>query len=118
MFQRTHRNSIRVIPDPNAPIEIQIIGQTFLDVLSARDICVDGIGVNVPHRFKGCDIGQSVTLIISLPHLKSFQVTGKIRHEPRKGKNYFGLEFETISPQAQRCIADYVEYMLKKQSES
>lgn len=103
------RQHARVAPHYLHPIEVQLVGNGFMDVLKARDISESGIGVEVPHQFKDCDISKDVELIVTLPGVRPFRAKGKIRHRGEvKGSSFFGLEFTAMPKGARELIALYV----------
>lgn len=110
------RNYLRVTPEATAPIEIQIMGcQTmggiFLDVLTARDISIGGIGIFVPHNFRGCDVSHTVELVITLPRGIPFKAVGRVIHKKSEDKGgYFGVKFLKIDDRARQAIAAYVTF--------
>jgi len=109
VYYKEKRRSTRVRPDPASPIEVQIIGVSFLEVLHARNICIHGMGIFVPHRFEGYNIDSCVELIITLPQGRPFKAIGKIRHEANKSKSFFGVEFVELDEKDRQAIAQYVE---------
>lgn len=108
------RRYIRVIPKENEPIEIQLIGSNFIDILNAKDISEGGIGIFVPHNFEGCEIGGIIDILIKLPKTKSFVVKGKIIHKQTQNPHFFGVEFIEISPENQAKIRNYVQKRLEE----
>jgi hypothetical protein len=96
----------RVHPKPGEPIEVQLMGTDFLDVLDVRDISAGGLGLQVPHLFAGCNIDAQLDVIIALPHERSFMVRGVIRHIS-KG-SLFGLEFTDLPASARARLDRYV----------
>lgn len=86
------------------------MGTAFLDVLRARDISVGGLGVSVEHGFEGCDLSETVQLVIKLPDRKAFMARGIVRHTNAK-LSLFGIEFSELSDSAKACIAEYVAQM-------
>lgn len=101
---------MRVPVDPAAPVRVDIMGRGFLDVLHARDICVGGLGISVPHGFEGCDIDSEVELIVTLGRAPPFKTTGAIRHHGKPGDGHvFGVEFVALSPEQHRAVEAYVE---------
>lgn len=106
------RSVPRVEPDPEAAIEVQIMGDGFLDVLLARDICENGIGIYVAHGFEGCRIDCDVKLCITLPGHSPFLANGRIVHEPSPTKNFFGVVFTKIFIVDQRKIRSYLKKRL------
>lgn len=101
----------RVRPLPSRPVEVQIMGSTFLEVLTVEDISVGGVGVRVPHGFRLGDFDQTVQLIIALPGHRPFKADAVIRHQRGvKDSSKFGVEFVRVGdPQA---VAAYVDQLL------
>jgi hypothetical protein len=108
------RQSPRVTPPRAAGVEVQIMGTDHLDVLPARDISTSGIGVQVPHRFAGCDLGTEVELVITLPGLRSFMAYGIIRHWSGSSSDHFGVEFTRIDARHVSAISAYIKEYLNK----
>lgn len=107
---RERRRFVRVRPHPHRPIEVQVVGNDFMDVFFAQDISVGGMAVSVPHRFEGCEINAEVMLIVSLPGAKAFRAKGQIRHvASRADGDVFGLQFTAIAPEAHEQVRAYVE---------
>src|SRR3954471_21893733 len=46
--RRVHK---RVRPRKDAPVEVQIVGDGFIEMVAARDISIGGLGIHVPHTF-------------------------------------------------------------------
>ncbi len=111
---RRSRDSDRVRPKRDHPVEVQIVGRNSIDVLNARDISVTGIGVYVPHRFEGCDIDAEVELVLTLPEQKPFVARGRIRHETRRGdsSSFFGFQFLHLSSEQVDLLRRYVRSSL------
>ena len=109
--QREQRQSPRVVPLSSRPVEVQIMGRAFLEVLTAEDVSVGGVGVRVPH---GLDIGdqdEPVELIVSLPGAKPFKARAVIRHRQDAALHErFGVEFTHLPESAP--IHEYVQQML------
>ncbi len=108
------RRYVRVKPKENEPVEIQIMGTDFIDVLNARDISEGGVGIKVEHDFKGCHIGGILDIIITLPGKKPFKVKGKIIHKNIENSHLFGVEFIEISENAKYLIREYVNNRLSE----
>lgn len=108
---RRRNNCSRVEPSKTAPIEVQIIGDDFLDIVRARDIGMGGVGVWIGHGFVGCDISSEVDLVITLPRRKSFVVRSKIRHntELGLGDKFFGVEFLSLTARQKDAIGTYLQ---------
>lgn len=109
------RRFVRVSPDREHPIRIDINGENFLDILSANDISEGGVGVSVPHRFKGCDTQSTVTFIIGLPYPEKtlLSVTGQIKHV---SGDRFGVCFTRVSDETRSKIKSYISVRLKQES--
>lgn len=110
-FSRDKRRPApRVRPLAAQPVEIQVMGTGTLDVLHARDISTSGVGIYVPHRFRGCDIDSEVELVVTLPKRRPFLTRGVIRHVTRHGEptEYFGVEFTDLRDAHRKQIQAYV----------
>lgn len=110
------RRDKRVKPPAAEPIEIQIMGTNSLDILKANDISISGIGINVPHRFEGCNISEEVELVITLPNSRPFLARGVISHiSSSKQKNdIFGIQFTSISNNNSNQIKGYIEQIVQR----
>jgi hypothetical protein len=107
--QAVDAERIRVRPDPHRPVEVQVMGPGFLDVLHARDVSEGGLGVWVPHSFEGCDLRAAVELIVTLPGTPSFHAAGILRHRTIDGSlQFFGVELTRISTRAHEALKAYV----------
>jgi len=110
------RRFVRITPLPSEPVEIHLTGQglfdgLFIDVLHAKDISEGGVGVEVLHSFKGCDLNQEVELIIDLPGIGDpFKAKGRVRHMMRSSASggFFGVEFAEIAPVDLSKIKKYI----------
>ena len=93
------------------PVEVQIMGPNSIDVLRARDVSAEGIGVLVPLRFEGCDIDSQVELVVSLPRQRPFVAHGRVRHatEGGGGSDCFGVHFTQLSPEHRRRLEAYLD---------
>ena len=116
MSYREKRVHERIKPDPKHPIEIQIMGKNFIDILNAEDISEGGIGIIVPHKFEGCDIDSPVELVITLPPDNCFKAQGKIRHYSQQltDKGIFGVEFTDMKKKNWKDISLYVKVLARK----
>jgi c-di-GMP-binding flagellar brake protein YcgR len=108
-----HRKHQRVLPLPGRPVEIQLMGGEFLDVLSAKDISQGGVAVTVPHGFAGTSIADEIELIVKLPGRSAFLARGVIRHLGTAGTS-FGVEFTSVPEEARRKLAQYIEEMCER----
>ena len=102
--------SERVRPEKGRPIEIQIMGTGFLDVLHARDISSSGVGIFVFHGFAGCNLYDDVELVLTLPKQRPFLARGLIRHQTEAGSDspFFGVEFTEMNDKYRHMINIYV----------
>lgn len=108
------RAAPRVQPSRAEKVEVQIMGTDHIDVLPAKDISVSGIGVSVPHRFAGCDLGTEVELVITLPGMRSFRAYGIIRHWTGSTSDHFGVQFTRIETKHVSQISSYIKECLAK----
>ena len=116
--RKEQRQAIRVKPLDSEPIEIQIIGFEFMDILHARNICALGIGIWVPHQFKGCKIDEEVQIVVTLPDMEPFLCRGMIRHKSSSDeKAFFGIQFTGISKLHHAWIKNYVQSRLSEEAE-
>jgi hypothetical protein len=114
--QRVH---IRVWPSPSRPVQVQIIGSDFLDVLIPVDVSEGGVGLRVPHRFEGCAINGQVDMIVKLPGVRAFQVKGLIRHirDEAGGKGIFGAQFVDLRPEHRELLRAYVDERVARKAQ-
>jgi hypothetical protein len=104
--------AVRVQPDPDEPIEVQLMSARFLDIFEARDISVTGVGIFVPYRFEGCHLRSHVDLVITLPGSEPFLAKGRLVHRTKREREFFGVEFVGLSRESRSEIAGYVERRL------
>ncbi len=110
------RKAPRVRPADNEPIEIQINGAGFMEILYARDISTEGVGIWVPHKFKGCQIPGEVAVVVTLPGIEPFIGIGMLRHRtPDEEQEVFGIEFTQIANLDRSHIDAYVKRRLAEQ---
>ncbi len=102
------RRYIRVRPHEWAPVEIQLNGVDFLDILYAEDISEGGARINVPHEFSGCTIDAAIDLVITLPEYRSFKARGRIRHVGNT-RTAFGVEFISLEESSRQQLRGYVQ---------
>jgi c-di-GMP-binding flagellar brake protein YcgR len=108
------RKHPRVRPLVRKPVEIQLMGSDFLEVLSARDISLGGVGIRVDHAFSGYDLASEIQLLIKLPGKRSFIANGRVRHKAtREGWEIYGVEFTRLPAEGEVDLAAYVERMLE-----
>ena len=104
--------AVRVRPEPDEPIEVQLMSEGFLDIFEARDISVTGVGIFVPYRFEGCHLTSPVDLVITLPGSEPFLAKGRLVHRTKLEQEFFGVEFVDLSHVWRSKIARYVERRL------
>jgi hypothetical protein len=104
--------SVRVRPDPDEPIEVQLMSENFLDIFEARDISVTGVGIYVPYRFEGCGLTSPVDLVITLPACIPFLASGRLVHRTKTEREFFGVQFVDLSHSHRSMIARYVKKRL------
>jgi c-di-GMP-binding flagellar brake protein YcgR len=109
------RKHIRILPERNHPISVDINGENFIEVLKAIDISEGGVGISVPSELKGCYTDMPVTLVISLPQPEEylFSVLGKIKHVANKK---FGVIFLNLDKTSLMKIRRYIAYRIKSES--
>ena len=101
--------SVRVQPDPQEPVEVQLMSEAFLDIFEARDISATGVGIYVPYRFEGCRLTSPVDLVITLPEAEPFLAKGRLVHRTKLEREFFGVEFVALTHDSKSKIARYVE---------
>ena len=109
MKHKNKRKKIRVLPDPQNPIIINLVGGNFIDILKAKDIGEGGLSVYVPYQFEGCITNREIELIITLPGVRSFKTRGMIRHKGEKQGFYFGIAFTYIDKIYLETLKDYIK---------
>ena len=110
-----NRKNIRVLPDKNQPIRIDINGDNFVDIFYVKNISMGGIGIEVPHRFKECSIDQDVSLIVKLPKPinKHISFSSSIIHI---NNQVFGISFKNLTKQDKTLLKDYISSQLNNAS--
>ena len=106
------RKHIRVNIEHDYPLEVQIMGDAFLDVLGTKDISSSGVGVIVPHEFRGLNINKEVDLILTLLNETPFKAKGIIRHKGKydgnSEKGHFSVKFTNIANKNKKMIDRFV----------
>jgi c-di-GMP-binding flagellar brake protein YcgR len=102
----------RVRPEPDEPIEVQLMSARFLDIFEARDISETGVGIFVPYRFEGCKLRSPVDLVITLPDEEPFRTKGRLVHRTKMEREFFGVEFVDIASAHRAQIGRYVSRRL------
>ena len=110
--KRRHR-FIRVAPNQESPVRVDINGGGIIEVMKALDISEGGICIRVTHRFKGSDMDEPVSFIIYLPDPinQFFRVEGRIKHVRN---DLFGVQFTNLSDKSRTLIRRYVARWLQK----
>ncbi|MDA3900270.1 MAG: PilZ domain-containing protein [Spirochaetes bacterium] len=109
------RHHIRVTPATETPVEIQIMGKGFLDIIFAKDISTQGIGIEVPHKFEGSDIDFPIELIITIPPNDCFKANGIIKHSniEQTSRGIFGVQFSSIQKGYEKVLKRYIDERIK-----
>ncbi|MCP4601526.1 MAG: PilZ domain-containing protein [Proteobacteria bacterium] len=117
---RNRRRFSRVAPMDGEPVEIQIIGENFMEQIEARDISKGGISILVPHMFEGCRVDGELDLIISLPKTRPFMARATIRHTKSRDDEtgIFGVKFTSIEEAHIQTVEDYVDDLMKNGNET
>ena len=104
------RDATRYLPLGTQAVEVHILGRNSLDILTARDISMTGVGVYVPHRFVGCGVESEVELVITLPGQRTFVAKGRVKHQTGSadGPPFFGVEFTHLKPEHRERIRAYL----------
>jgi len=89
------------------------MGERFLDIFEARDISTTGVGITVPYRFEGCELGNPVELVITLPGGKPFLVKGNLVHRSKMESEFFGVQFIDLGETERDQIAKFVDERLR-----
>ena len=115
LFKNKKRKYLRVKPEKDYPIRVEVNGENFLEILFANDISEKGMGATVSHEFKGCHIDMPVSLVVSLPFpiRKNILLKGKIKHI---ADSRFGINFFTPDKKDYKKIKNYVKYRIKQES--
>ena len=111
-WPKNSRRYFRAVPEAEHPIHLDINGENFIEILTAVSISQKGIGIKVPHGFKGCKINKQVELVLSLPYPinQSILLFGKIRHI---ANTKFGVSFTKMSNESKKIIRKYIQYRIK-----
>jgi c-di-GMP-binding flagellar brake protein YcgR len=112
----SRRAHSRVRPKPGEPIEVQLIGTDFLEIVEVRDISAGGLGLQVTDVFQGSSLDAQVDVIITLPRERPFSARGLIRHV--SNEKMFGVEFTELPEPARSRIERYVAARIAQGAES
>jgi hypothetical protein len=115
MVETNRRSQTRIEPEVELPIRIDLNGENFLDIIYAKDISERGIGFQVNHGFKGCEINQLVSMIVSLPHPTHYTLSVKAQIK-YISEGHFGAIFHELSTKDRKSIQQYIFYRLTDES--
>ena len=110
------RHHLRMPPNQEEPIRVDIDGDHFVDIFDAIDISETGLGLKAPQGFRGCDLNKPVTFIIELPSRPKnifLQARGKIIHIYG---SRFGISFHDLSDITRAQIKRYIARRLREES--
>ena len=111
-WPKNRRKYFRAVPEEGHPIHLDINGENFIETLTPVSISQKGIGISVPHGFKGCEINKQVELVLSFPYPinQDIRVFGKIRYITNL---MFGIIFTEMSSEDNKIIRKYIKYRVK-----
>ncbi len=111
-WPKNRRRYFRAVPEEEHPIHLDINGENFIEILTAVSISQKGIGIKVPHGFKGCKINNQVELVLSLPYPinQSIVIFGNIKYTTNQ---MFGVIFTEMSSENNKIIRKYIKHRIK-----
>ena len=111
-WPKNRRRYFRAVPEKEYPIHLDINGENFIEILTAVSISQKGIGIKVPHGFKGCKINNAVELVLSLPYPinQDIVIFGNIKYVTNQ---IFGVIFTKTSIENNKIIRNYIKYRIK-----
>lgn len=111
------RREARVVPYPSHPVEVQIMGPGFLEIVQATNISVGGVGVYLPHGIDPAAVGAKVEVILTLPSCRPAHLRGMICHQAEASSDlsHIGIEFVRLPPNVEKAISRYVELHLHRE---
>jgi hypothetical protein len=111
-WPKNRRRYFRAAPEEEHPIHLDINGENFIEVLTAASISQKGIGIRVPHGFKGCKINKPVELVLSLPYPinQDILISGEIKYVANL---MFGVIFTKTSSENNKMIRQYIKHRIK-----
>jgi len=115
MVETNQRRYIRIKPELERPIRVDVNGDNFLEIIYAKDINERGIGFQVAHGFKGCEINQLVSIIVSLPHPANYNLSVKAQIKYISAYK-FGAVFHELSVKDRKNIQRYICHRLIDES--
>ena len=113
-WPKNRRRYFRAAPEAEHPIHLDINGENFIDILTAVSISQKGIGIKVPHGFKGCKINKPVELVLSLPYPinQDILISGEIKYV---ANFMFGVIFTKTSSENNKSIRQYIKHRIKNE---
>ena len=109
MMSRDRRRHLRVVPEPGRPIEVQIMGPGYLEIVDATNIAVAGVGVFIPHWVASEYVDTPVEIILTLPRCRPVHLRGIIRHyDDEIDPARLGIEFVRLPPKVRDLLERYV----------
>lgn len=104
------RREKRVRPYANRPVEVQIMGPGFLEIVQATDISVGGVGVYIPHGIDPSAVGKNVEIILTLPACRPAHIRGNICHSDGVSDLcHIGVEFLRLPANVEKALRRYVD---------
>ena len=99
------RHHPRVVPEPARPIEVQIMGPGYLEIVEATNIAVGGVGIFIPHWIASEYVDTRVELILTMPHCRPVHLRGIIRHyDDEIDPARLGIEFLRLPPKVRSLL--------------
>ena len=111
--QPEKRREIRVNPEPGHPVRIDLMGNGFIEVTTAANVSKEGIGIKVPHGFKGYNLDGLAEILIKLPKPVEHSFSSTVRIIHQKDQN-FGALFASIEKKDAIKLHHYIEGRLKQ----
>ena len=111
-WPKNRRRYFRAVPEAEHLIHLDINGENFIEILTAISISQKGIGIRVPHGFKGCKINKPVELVLSLPYPinQDILISGEIKYVANL---MFGVIFTKTSSENNKMIRQYIKHRIK-----
>ena len=100
------RRTERTKPKEVEPVEIRIMIEGKIQVLTVTDISVLGIGVRARPEFIIPPVMSNINIVVCIPRRKPFLVRSMVRHV--REQDCFGLEFVSINDSALIRIEHYI----------
>jgi hypothetical protein len=98
-----------VRPHPTAPIEVQLMGDGFLEVVHAIDISTKCVGIFLEHGIDDQQFGSRAEVILVLPRCQAVHLRVRICHQNGSSdQRHVSLEFLRLPPPAQSLLESYV----------